>query len=77
MSERKQMKWRKILYKEQPFSDNYADPEGFLKNLIMNANLLPLRFSELMRGSIAISCQVSIVVLFLMAFYIILYEKVN
>ena len=68
--------WRKILYEIQPFPDNYVDREEFLKGLIVNANLTPLRFSSLVRDSVAISCQISFVVLFLLAFHLILYDKV-
>eukprot|EP01091_Cochliopodium_minus_P007444 TRINITY_DN17332_c0_g1_i1.p1 TRINITY_DN17332_c0_g1~~TRINITY_DN17332_c0_g1_i1.p1 ORF type:complete len:296 (+),score=57.41 TRINITY_DN17332_c0_g1_i1:28-888(+) len=73
----KEKKWRKILYKEQPFDDNYADEEGFLKDLIMNANIIPLKFLELVRGSITISCQISLVILYSLAFYVTLYEKIS
>lgn len=60
--------WRKILYENQPFEDNYVDPLLFLNELRRNSNVTPYRFEDVVMDSIAISQNISVVVQFILMF---------
>eukprot|EP00796_Vickermania_ingenoplastis_P005066 gene5066-3653_t len=60
--------WRKILYENQPFEDNYVDPLLFLNELRRNSNVTPYRCSDVVKDSIAIAQNISVVVQFILMF---------
>ncbi|KAJ5068386.1 phosphatidylinositol n-acetylglucosaminyltransferase subunit c [Anaeramoeba ignava] len=60
--------FRKILYLKQDYPDNYID-DSFLEKLILNANVHPLKFWEVSKSSLAITQQVTIVIIFCLVFF--------
>ncbi|KXZ42872.1 hypothetical protein GPECTOR_113g284 [Gonium pectorale] len=49
-------KWEKVLWKRQPFPDNYTD-DTFLQHLVVNAELPPRRYWPLVVASAAVTQQ--------------------
>ncbi|MBN3295662.1 phosphatidylinositol N-acetylglucosaminyltransferase subunit C [Amia ocellicauda] len=56
--------WRKVLYEQQPFPDNYVD-RRFLEELRRNEGLRRHRLGALVRGAAAVAQQLACVALFL------------
>lgn len=54
------MKWEKVLWRRQPFPDNYTDPT-FLQALVVNADVPRRDFRQVALGSAAITQQLSAV----------------
>lgn len=65
-SERKS--WKKNLYENQGYEDNYTDP-SFLKDLKKNYNLEQYTLKQCLFGVTKISQEISVVTLFLIIFY--------
>lgn len=55
--------WRKVLYEQQPYEDNYVD-QAFLSKLITNQNVVILEYWEVVKGTYAITMQLSVVVMY-------------
>lgn len=60
--------WKKILYENQPFEDNYTDPLLFLNELKRNSNMTQYKSLDVIRDSVAIVQNISVVVQFLLMF---------
>lgn len=58
--------WRKILFEDQPFEDNYVDPLLFLNELRRNSYITKYNFMDLVKDSVAISQNISVVVQFIL-----------
>lgn len=54
--------WRKVLYEQQPYEDNHVD-QAFLSKLITNQNVVILEYWEVVKGTYAITMQLSVVVM--------------
>jgi len=65
-SERKP--WKKNLYENQGYEDNYTDP-SFLKDLKKNYNLEEYTLKQCLFGVTKISQEISVVTIFLIIFY--------
>lgn len=72
----KRKPWKKNLYENQGYEDNYTDP-SFLKGLQKNINLKIFTFSEAFHGACRLSLQVSTVTLFLIIFYYLYDNRVS
>jgi phosphatidylinositol glycan class C protein len=59
--------WRKILWERQPYDDNYVD-HTFLIGLRKNVNVVEYDYWTVVRDSVAVSHQITVVALFLCAF---------
>jgi phosphatidylinositol glycan class C protein len=55
--------WRKILYEPQPYEDDYVD-HTFLEELVKNANVRTRSFAYFSGNSVAVTQQVSAMVIF-------------
>ncbi|DBA00840.1 TPA: hypothetical protein N0F65_008483 [Lagenidium giganteum] len=62
-----QTTWKKILYEQQPFEDNYVD-ERFLEQLRTNANVREHDYWGMVRSSAAITQQICAVLIFFSVF---------
>ena len=60
--------WRKVLYEQQPYEDNYVD-QHFLSTLIKNQNVVIVPFWEVVKGTVSVTLQLSIVVLYNLVFW--------
>ncbi|KAG5463994.1 hypothetical protein LSCM1_00173 [Leishmania martiniquensis] len=60
--------WRKVLYERQPFEDNYVDPQQFLEELSHNKDIKNYEYANVVINTLAITQEISIVVLFCHAF---------
>ncbi|KAH9016900.1 phosphatidylinositol N-acetylglucosaminyltransferase [Lactarius pseudohatsudake] len=60
-------KWERVLWRPQPFPDNYVPP-SFLSALSKNPNVLPYRYWPLVLGACAISQNLSVIFIFLAVF---------
>ncbi|CAM43942.1 putative phosphatidylinositolN-acetylglucosaminyltransfe ra sesubunit c [Leishmania braziliensis MHOM/BR/75/M2904] len=60
--------WRKVLYERQPFEDNYVDPQQFLEELSHNKDIKSYKYAAVVINTLAITQEISIVVLFCHAF---------
>mmetsp|Transcript_32721 Transcript_32721/g.92822 ORF Transcript_32721/g.92822 Transcript_32721/m.92822 type:complete len:121 (-) Transcript_32721:85-447(-) len=52
--------WRKVLHAAQPYPDNHTD-ESFLEHLVLNLNVQPRRYWDVVYGTTIIVQQLSIV----------------
>ncbi|KAH8992594.1 phosphatidylinositol N-acetylglucosaminyltransferase [Lactarius hatsudake] len=59
--------WERVLWRTQPFPDNYVPP-SFLSALSKNPNVLPYRYWPLVLGACAISQNISVIFIFLAVF---------
>lgn len=59
--------WRKVLYGNRDYEDNYTDP-SFLKDMKTNYNLKEYTFTECFKGVTYVSQEISCVTLFLIIF---------
>jgi len=59
--------WERVLWRLQPFPDNYVPPT-FLAGLSKNPNVLPYRYWPLMLGACTISQHLSVIFIFLAVF---------
>jgi len=64
---KKQVQWKKILHKKQPFPDNYV-PDSFLESLITNQGVHPYKYWSLVRGTAVVTQQICCVAIFLVSF---------
>ena len=60
--------WKKVLYGNEEYPDNYTD-ESFWKDLKTNLNLKTYTLPEIFSGLTILSQQISCVALFLVIFY--------
>ena len=60
-------KWEKVLYKRQPYPDNYVDTT-FLASLITNANVTQYEFWATSRSTAVVVQQVSALCIFFLTF---------
>ncbi|XP_017484703.1 PREDICTED: phosphatidylinositol N-acetylglucosaminyltransferase subunit C [Rhagoletis zephyria] len=68
--------WRKSLYENADYDDNYTDP-SFLKDLRTNLNVRFFTFEEAFKGVTRLNNQISCVTLFLLIFYLLYSEHVT
>ncbi|CAK5041475.1 unnamed protein product [Meloidogyne enterolobii] len=54
------IKWEKVLYKHQPFPDNYTDDALFLDQLRKNVNVVKYSIVESIRGGAIVMSQVDL-----------------
>ncbi|XP_037904316.1 phosphatidylinositol N-acetylglucosaminyltransferase subunit C [Hermetia illucens] len=69
--------WRKNLYEQHDFGDNYTDPSLFLKDLQKNKNVKIFTFKEAVRGATRLTNQISCICAFLIVFYYMYTENVT
>ncbi|KAH9993501.1 phosphatidylinositol N-acetylglucosaminyltransferase subunit C [Russula compacta] len=60
-------KWERVLWRLQPFPDNYVPPT-FLAGLSKNPKVLPYQYWPLMLGACTISQHLSVIFIFLAVF---------
>jgi phosphatidylinositol glycan class C protein len=63
-----QAPWEKILYRKQPYDDNYVDEQQFLEQMRENADVKVFEYWECVRESAAVSQHLCIVVIFIIIF---------
>lgn len=68
MTKKKNKPWKKNLYENLGYEDNYTDP-SFLKDLQKNKNVKYIRLQEAIFGATKLTQQISSIVLFLIIFY--------
>ncbi|XP_055527734.1 phosphatidylinositol N-acetylglucosaminyltransferase subunit C [Wyeomyia smithii] len=68
--------WRKNLYENSDYEDNYTDP-SFLQDLKTNQNLQTYTFLEAFVGAAHLSLQISIVTTFLVVFHYLYTDGVS
>jgi phosphatidylinositol N-acetylglucosaminyltransferase subunit C len=71
-----QKPWKKNLYENQGYDDNYTDP-SFLKDLQKNINVKHYTFFEAFKGASRLSQQISCVSTFLIIFYFLYTDRVT
>ena len=64
MSNGKVKKWRKILYDNAGFPDNYTPEEAFLAARRFNENLVTYRLRDCLGGGAEVATQLSLVIIF-------------
>uniref|UniRef100_A0A914NVL6 Uncharacterized protein n=1 Tax=Meloidogyne incognita TaxID=6306 RepID=A0A914NVL6_MELIC len=67
------IKWEKVLYKHQPFPDNYTDDALFLDQLRTNVNVVKYSIVESIRGGAIVMSQVDLVVIYLGKFFLCIF----
>lgn len=67
-TESRKKPWRKVLYDNEDFEDNYTDP-SFLKELTRNKYVRIISYSEAMLGATKLTQQMTTVILFMLIFY--------
>ncbi|XP_067642978.1 phosphatidylinositol N-acetylglucosaminyltransferase subunit C [Eurosta solidaginis] len=67
--------WRKCLYGNEEFDDNYTDP-SFLKDLRTNSSVRSFTIEEAVKGVTRLNNQISCVTIFLVIFYLLYNELV-
>ncbi|XP_073843728.1 phosphatidylinositol glycan anchor biosynthesis class C isoform X2 [Musca autumnalis] len=72
----KRKPWRKNLYENEEYEDNYTDPT-FLKDLQTNINVRFYRLGDVIRGVTVLNNQISCITGFLIVFYVLYSEKVS
>lgn len=72
----KRKPWRKNLYENQGYEDNYTDP-SFLKELQTNVDLKIFTYEEAFRGACRLTFQGSCVTFFLIIFYYLYDNRVS
>lgn len=68
-NEPKKKPWRKVLYQNQEYPDNYTCPKNFLKDLRTNYNLRKYTYAECLCGVTNVSQEISAVTLFILIFH--------
>jgi len=61
--------FKRILYEKQAHPDNYTD-EWFLSSLVTNGDLQSQNLGEIIRGTLAITQRITILVIFLLVFHV-------
>jgi phosphatidylinositol N-acetylglucosaminyltransferase subunit C len=69
--------WRKILYEQQSFPDNYTDQRSYLASVLTNVNQVPLSFQRLVMDSAVVTRQVSAVAIFCVFFIHTYYRRLS
>lgn len=72
----KRKPWKKNLYENQGYEDNYTDP-SFLKEMQTNINLKVFTLKECFKGACRLVLQVSCVTFFLIIFYYLYDNRVS
>ncbi|XP_075161421.1 phosphatidylinositol glycan anchor biosynthesis class C [Haematobia irritans] len=72
----KRKSWRKNLYENSEYEDNYTDP-SFLKDLRTNLHVRFYSLGEVIRGVTVLNNQISCITGFLITFYMLYSEKVS
>ncbi|XP_055911989.1 phosphatidylinositol N-acetylglucosaminyltransferase subunit C [Eupeodes corollae] len=68
--------WKKNLYENVDYEDNYTDP-SFLQDLQTNINVRFYSLSEAIQGATKLTNQMSCITGFLIIFYLLFYEKAS
>ena len=68
--------WRKVLYEQQPYPDNYTD-KSYLASVLTNVNQVPLSFPQLVIDSAVVTRQVSAVAIFCVFFLHTYYDRLS
>lgn len=68
--EKKRRPWRKVLYDNAEYEDNYTDP-SFLQELTRNKFVRVISFPEAIIGATKLTSQITIVILFMLIFYLL------
>lgn len=66
----KRKPWRKVLYANEEYDDNYTDP-SFLQELTRNKFVRVISFPEAILGATKLTSQITIVILFMLLFYLL------
>uniref|UniRef100_A0AC34GD31 Phosphatidylinositol N-acetylglucosaminyltransferase subunit C n=1 Tax=Panagrolaimus sp. ES5 TaxID=591445 RepID=A0AC34GD31_9BILA len=69
-------KWRKVLYEDQGFPDNYYETSEFLIGLKTNVNVVHYTLPQAITGSSYLISQINVVALFLILFELVQMEIV-
>ena len=64
MSNGKVKRWRKILYEDNGYPDNYTPPESFLAAIEKNKNLRVYSLLECFSGAAQVGLRVDVVIIF-------------
>ncbi|RWS25013.1 phosphatidylinositol N-acetylglucosaminyltransferase subunit C-like protein, partial [Leptotrombidium deliense] len=62
--------WQKVLYKKQPFADNYVPPT-FLKDLRTNVNIRYYSYREIIVKCTAVTQEICSIILFIVVFMLL------
>lgn len=69
--------WKKNLFSNKEYEDNYTDPLTFLKDLKKNYNIQQYSFIDCFCGCTNVSQEISCITLFLILFYSLYLSEVN
>lgn len=69
--------WKKNLFSNKEYEDNYTDPLTFLKDLKKNYNIQQYSFIDCFYGCTRVSQEISCITLFLILFYSLYLSEVN
>uniref|UniRef100_A0AC35G101 Phosphatidylinositol N-acetylglucosaminyltransferase subunit C n=1 Tax=Panagrolaimus sp. PS1159 TaxID=55785 RepID=A0AC35G101_9BILA len=73
----KDKKWRKVLYEDQGYPDNYYETSEFLIGLKTNVNVVHYTLLQAISGSSYLISQINVVTLFLILFELVQMEIVE
>lgn len=62
--------WRKVLYANEEYEDNYTDP-SFLQEMTRNKFVRLISYSEAIIGATKLTQKVTVVILFMLIFYLL------
>lgn len=62
--------WRKVLYENSEYEDNYTDP-SFLQELTRNNFVRIISYPEAILGATKLTQQITVVILFMLIFYLL------
>lgn len=68
--ETKRKPWRKVLYENSEYEDNYTDP-SFLQELTRNNFVRIISYPEAILGATKLTQQITVVILFMLIFYLL------
>lgn len=74
--EKKRRPWRKVLYDNAEYEDNYTDP-SFLQELTRNKFVRVISFPEAILGATKLTSQITVVILFMLIFYLLYTENLR
>ena len=68
--------WRKILYEQQPYDDNYV-PDSFMSSAIVNANVQMHSYWNIFNETLNITHQLAAVALYYVVFIVVLRDELT
>ena len=68
--------WRKVLYDNAEYEDNYTDP-SFLQELTRNKYVRIISYPEAMLGALKLTQQITTVILFMILFYLLYTDQLQ